>query len=439
VSKTLREDTLLVEQSHDLPLVHFQIVILSGSLEDPAGKEGLSRLSARMLRRGTNKRETREIEETIDGLGAELGIDSSANFLRISGSCIKRSLDATLALVGEILREPSFPEQELAQLKRETVASLLELTDSDQLLCSMHFRRGLFAGHPYGRPSIGTRATLPRIGLADVVERYRTTASRPRAIGFSGDITRAEAERLVNKHLARTAEISTFPIQPPEPAQVKGRRLRIVDKPERTQTQILIGRLASHPRDEDHTALLVGNAVFGGAFTARLMRAVRSERGWSYGASSRVGMDKVREAWSMHTFPAATDAAPCIALQLQLMNDWIDRGIDDEELAFAQSYLMKSHAFSVDTADKRLDQALDVLLYDLPSDYYSGFTSHVAAITRDQVNAALKRRLSARELMFSVVCTAAELSDALVAATGAESSEIIAYDADAQEPASAAE
>lgn len=440
MSKTLRHDALLVEESHDLPLVHFQIVIASGSIEDPAGKEGLSRLSARMLRRGTKSRDTRTIEETIDGLGAELGIDAGANFVRISGSCIKRSLDATMALVGSLLNEPSFLEQELAQLKRETLASLLELTDSDQSLCSIHFRRGLFAGHPYGRPSLGTRTTLSRIELPDVIARYHDgMATRPRAIGFSGDITRAEAERITATHLARAVPISSRPLQPSEPAQLSGRKLRIVDKPERTQTQILIGRLASHPSDRDHTALLVGNAVFGGAFTARLMRAVRSERGWSYGASSRVGLDKVREAWSMHTFPAASDAAACIELQLSLMDDWVANGITAEELSFAQSYLMKSHAFSIDTADKRLEQALDVLLYDLPSDYFSAFTQHVGDTSREAVNAALQERLSSRELMFSVVCTADELGDALVAATGAESSEIIAYDADAAEAAAAAE
>ncbi|HEX5658034.1 MAG TPA: pitrilysin family protein [Polyangiales bacterium] len=435
MSKTLRHDVLLVEESHDLPLVHFQIVIASGSIEDAAGKEGLSRLSARMLRRGSKQRDTRKIEDTIDGLGAELGIEAGANYVRISGSCIKRSLDKTLALVGELLNEPSFPESELAQLKRETLAALLELTDSDQALCSIHFRRGLFKGHLYGRPSLGTPGTLARIELDDVIARYREgLITRPRAIGFSGDITYAEASKLVDTHLARSAPISSYPTEPSEPTQVRGRQLRIVDKPERTQTQILIGRLASHPRDEDHTALLVGNAVFGGAFTARLMRAVRSERGWSYGASSRVGMDKVREAWSMHTFPAATDAAPCIELQLALMDEWVGKGIDDKELEFAQSYLMKSHAFSIDTADKRLEQALDVLLYDLPDDYFSAFTQHVGATTRSQVNAALQNRLSSKELVFSVVCTADELADSLVKATGAQSSEIIAYDADASEP-----
>jgi zinc protease len=430
----MNRDQLLVEESHDLPLVHFTVVLQTGSSEDPTGQEGLTRLTARSLRRGTHKRDTRAIEETIDALGAELGIDTSPGFVRLSGSCIKRSLEPTLALVGELLNEPSFPEAELSQLKRETQAALLELTDSDQALASIHLRRALFRDHPYGRPSLGTRTTLARIGIEQVLARYREgLAIKPRMVGFSGAIAEKDAERLVKKYLARGSQNVAASVPPPEPKMPKGRHLRIIDKQERTQTQIQIGRLASHPHDEDHVALLVGNAVFGGAFTARLMRAVRSERGWSYGASSRLGLDRIREAWSMHTFPSASDAAACVELQLQLMSDWVDRGIDDSELDFAKSYLIKSHAFSIDTADKRLDQAMDVILLDLPKDYYSGFTGHVEAVTRDQVNAALLRRLDVNDLVFSVVATETELGDSLRAAARANSCEVIPYDIDAAE------
>lgn len=434
-SPYLTNDQILVEESHDLPLVHFQIVIPSGSTEDPEGREGLTRLTARLMRRGTRGRDTRAIEETIDGLGAELAIETSPGFVRIAGSTIKRSVEPILALIGELLADPSLPEGELAQLKRETEAALLELTDSDQSLASMHFRRALFRGHPYGRPGLGTRATLGRIDIDQVVARYREgLAQRCRLVGFSGAITRADAEALAHKHLLPKRTIRAPMGAPPEATMRPGRHLRIVDKPERTQTQIQIGRLASHAHDADHTALLVGNAVFGGAFTARLMRAVRSERGWSYGASSRVGLDRIREAWNMWTFPAATDAPACIALQLQLMEEWVARGIDAEELAFAKSYLVKSHAFAIDTADKRLEQAVEVLLYELPSDYFSHFIERVQQVELAEVNAALARRLPPSDLVLSVVATESELGAQLRETVQPTSTEVVAYDADAAPP-----
>ncbi len=422
----------LVEESHALPLVHFQVVIPDGSLLDPIGREGLTRLSARLLRRGTRHRDAQAIDEAIDALGAELSIDTTPSFVRIAGSVIKRSLAPTLALVGELLREPSFPEAELAQLKRESLAALLELTDNDAGLCATHFRRALFRGHPYARSSLGTRSSIEAVEHAQVVARFSEgLAKKARIVALSGDVTYAQAEALAKEHLDSPQATSTTRVVPPAPSMRKGRHLTIIDKPERTQTQIQIGSLGTHPHDADHTALLVGNAVFGGTFTARLMRAVRSERGWSYGASSRLAIDRVREAFSIWTFPAAQDAGPCIELELSLLQDWIEGGIREEELAFAKSYLIKSHAFSVDTADKRADQAVDVCLYDLPSDYFSAYTARIADVTSAQVNQALQRRLSAKDLVLAVLATEADIGDKLRALPNLASVESVRFDVDA--------
>jgi zinc protease len=423
---------VFVEESHALPLVHFQVVIPDGSLLDPVGKEGLTRLSARLLRRGTKTRDSRTIEEAIDALGAELSIDTTPSFVRVAGSVIRRNLEPILALVSELLNEPNFPEQEMEQLKRESLAALLELTDNDQGLCATQLRRALFRGHPYGRTSLGTRASLSALTHAEVIARYTNELRRlPRTAAFSGDITRAEAERLANTYLKTENPIEKPRARPPEANQVRGRHLVIVDKPERTQTQIQIGSLGTHPHDSDHTALLVGNAIFGGTFTARLMRAVRSERGWSYGASSRLAIDRVREAFTVWTFPAAQDAVPCIELELSLLASWIEHGIQEDELAFVKSYLVKSHAFSVDTADKRVEQAVDVWLYDLPSDYFSGYTKRIEAVSAADVNAALQRRLSAKDLVITVLATESALGDALRGLPDLASVQVVPFDIDA--------
>jgi zinc protease len=423
---------VFVEESHALPLVHFQVIIPEGALLDPAGKEGLTRLAARLLRRGTKTRDSRAIEEAIDALGAELAIDTTSAFVRLAGSVIRRNLEPLLGLVSELLNEPSFPEAEFAQLKRESLAALLELTDNDQGLCATQLRRALFRGHPYGRTTLGTRASLSALSHHEVVARYtEELAKLPRTAAFSGDITRAEAELLSKAHLETRAPVDKPRQRPPEASAILGRHLVIVDKPERTQTQIQIGSLGTHPHDADHTALLVGNAIFGGTFTARLMRAVRSERGWSYGASSRLAIDRIREAFTVWTFPAAQDAAPCIALELALLESWIGEGIREDELAFVKSYLVKSHAFSVDTADKRVEQAVDVWLYDLPSDYFSAYTKRIDAVSLADVNSALQRRLSAKDLVITVLATESAIGDALRSLPDLVSTQVVPFDIDA--------
>lgn len=420
-----------VEERHDLPLVHFQVVLPTGSLLDPEGKEGLTRLAARLMRRGTERQTTQAIEERIDSLGADFSIETSVNHVRLAGSVISRSLEPMLALVGEIMQMPALSEHELNLLKRETLAALVELTDNDASLSSIHFRRALFAGHAFARPGVGTAKSIAAVTLDDVRQTYRERlrVMRP-VVGFAGDVTTARAEELVRTYLLHPQRTVEARIVPAIPSAREGRHLRLVDKPERTQTQIQIGRLGTHPHDDDHIALVVANAVFGGAFTARLMRAVRSERGWSYGASSRLAIGQVRDAWSMWTFPAASDAAACIALQLELMERWVGEGISDDELAFAKSYLVKSYAFATDTADKRLEQKMEIELYDLPKDYFSSYTARVDTVTRAQANEAIARRLQPNSLVFSVVATESDIGPALRNLPALTTYESIAFDAD---------
>jgi zinc protease len=383
------------------------------------------------MRRGTERQTTQALEERIDALGADFSIETSVNHVRLAGSVISRSLEPMLALVGEIMQLPALSEHELNLLKRETLAALVELTDNDGSLSSIHFRRALFAGHAFARPGVGTARSIATITLDDVRRTYqdRLRVTRP-IVGFAGDVTQARAEELVRLYLHHPQRTVDARIVPDVPSVREGRHLRLVDKPERTQTQIQIGRLGTHPHDEDHIPLVVANAVFGGAFTARLMRAIRSERGWSYGASSRLAIGQVRDAWSMWTFPAAADAAACIALQLELMERWVAEGISDEELAFAKSYLVKSYAFATDTADKRLEQKMEIALYDLPPDYFSSYTARVDAVTRTQASESVAQRLSPSSLVFSVVATEEDIGPALRNLPGLTSFESIAFDQD---------
>jgi zinc protease len=141
------------------------------------------------------------------------------------------------------------------------------------------------------------------------------------------------------------------------------------------------------------------------------MREIRSKRGWSYGASSRVAIDRRRQAWVLWTFPAAEDVAPCLGLALDLTQTWVDKGVTPREVAFIQRYLVRSHAFEVDTAAKRLHQALDVELLGLPPDYYSGWIDHVRAVSPEAASTAVRRRIATDTFLAVVVGTAAQVAD----------------------------
>ncbi len=400
----------LVEASHALPLVSLLIAQRSGAAVDPAGLEGLTRLAARLMRRTGGGLDPQVLDTRIDSLGASLAAEVSHSTVTFHATVIGRSLEPFCDVIEDVLARPGLAEDELQRLQRETQSELVEALDNDRALVRRWFQRRLFANHPFGRPVSGTLSSVGLARRADVLSLFtKTVRADALVFAFAGDIDAGRAEAIAARLAAATPTGSAPPDSVPEPAMLPGRRLVLVDKPERTQTQILIGGLGTHPCDDDHMALHVANTIFGGTFTARMTREIRSERGWSYGAYSSLPIDRHRRSFSMWTFPKAVDAAACIRLELDMLHQWRDRGITPNELDWAKSYLVRSHAFSVDTAAKRVGLALDELIYDLPSNYYRDYTGSIQAVTLDQANQAARRRIPEDDLLITVVGTESEI------------------------------
>ncbi|MBX3230097.1 MAG: insulinase family protein [Labilithrix sp.] len=421
-----------VESSAAVPLVSIVVSVRSGAIADPAGKDGVCRFAARMLRRGAGGRSAQEIEASIDRLGAELSLDVGPSTVSFHGQVIRRNVDKFVDLLTSLLGQPTFDPAEVARLKRETSAEIVEARDSDRALANLAFRRALFPGHPYARSAAGRLPTIDAIGRDDVVAAYdRHFVRRDLVLGFAGAISVDEAKVIAARITSAVKEGPPLPMKPPEPTAPTGRRLVFVDKPERTQTQTLIGSLGTWPHDEDHVPLVTATAVLGGTFTSRMMREIRSKRGWSYGTSARLSIERRRHAFTMAAAPAAADCAPCTELMLELLEDFVAKGISKRELGFIKNYLVRSYAFEIDTAPKRLGQAIETELLELPADYHTRYVDHVKDVTLERANAAAKMRLDPQNLVVIVVGTAADTLEAVKAKIpGLTATDVVPFDAD---------
>jgi zinc protease len=421
---------VLLETSRALPLVSISIGLKTGAVLDAPGKEGTTRLLSRLMRRTAGGLEAQVIDTRIDSLGASLGADVAHSTMVFQATVISRSLNAFVDLLVDVLARPGLAGDELERLQRETLAELKDSLDDDRGLARRFFRRRFFGSHPYGRSVSGTPTSVPGISRADVQALFQRSFVRENLVfAFSGDLDAGGASQIAQR-ISDALPSGAAPLDTtPEPVAVPGRRLVIVDKPERTQTQILIGCLGSNARDEDHVPLLVANTIFGGTFTARMTQEVRSKRGWSYGAYSNVPIDRQRQSFSMWTFPKADDAGPCLRLELDMLRELRDEGVTKQELSWAKRYLVRSHCFAIDTAAKRVGLALDQALYDLPEDYYSRYLERVQAVTLEQANASVQNRLSVDDILVTVVGTNSVIGDAVRdAVVGLASAEVVPFD-----------
>ena len=421
--------SVLVESSDVLPLVDVEIAFAAGSLQDPAGREGLALLTGHLMRRGPRGLSQQRFEDRLASLGARVSVQVSMRSTRIRATVLRRNLEPLLELLADLVWRPALRASDFAKLKRQARAALIARLDDDQSLAARCFREALFGEHPYARAQSGTADSLARIGLQQVEGFYgRNITKGAFLVGVSGDVTDTEARVLVSSYFPSSKRHKQKDSIVPATRTRPGRHVIIVDKPERAQTQLFIGTLGSRTRDRNLFPLLVSNTAFGGTFSGPLMQEVRAVRGWSYSAYSRLLHAKQREAWYMSTAPASEYSADCAALQLDLLERWVDRGIKKAQLSFAQRYLINSHCFDRDTPSKRLESRLDVELLGIPRSYVEKYDELVARVSLQEANESTRTRISTRDLSIVVVATANEVAGAFERLPGVKSLEVVPFD-----------
>ena len=426
---TDRGSVVMTERSNALPIVGISATLRTGTLLDPSGKEGLVRMLGRALRMGTEKVRGERLEERLDELGAQLSISASQSYVNIGGVVVAHNLEPFVELLAGVMLRPALRDNDLRQVRRELRAELAASCDDDRSLCFRYLRSHAFPDQLQGRSRSGSLASLGRITRADLAQHHKKHITGPNIVfGVWGDFAPKQLTALLDKHFGRLPTKAAPTLMLPEPKVPRGRRILIVDKPERSQTQIAVATLGSHPAERSHIPLIVGNTAFGGLFSSRLNEEVRVKRGLSYGASSSLTVGRTRELWAMHTFPSAKDAVACLQLQLDLFDRWLDGGITADELQRSKSYLEKSHAFEVDTPSKRLDQVLDIELLGFPKKYHSHFVQAVKRVSRSDVQLALKQGIARDSQVIVIVATAKELKPQLAKIPSVVQIETVPFD-----------
>ncbi|MDX2087612.1 MAG: pitrilysin family protein [Kofleriaceae bacterium] len=411
----MNKPTVIVESSPDTPLVWFDIAVRGGASADPRGVEGLHRHASLLARRGAGRRDRAELDETLDSLGAAIEIGVSRDAVSISGLALSRHLDAVIDLTADILAEPRFSEDEHARLLRETPQVLDEIRDDDSALATRWFDWVCSPGHAYGRTSLGTEASLARIERAAAIELWkREVVADNLVIGLAGDIDEQAAARVVTR-LTERLPASPRPSQIIEvaPPPVRGRRVILVDKPDRTQAQLRIGHLSARYGEADTAALALAEAVFGGMFSSRLMQEIRVKRGWSYGAGCALRRSRLPHWFEIWMAAGIDVAGQAVALTLDLFADYAARGPTDDEVDFARSYLIGAMPFHVATARQRMQLAVRDAVFDLPPAYTARLPEALGALTADDVRAACRRHLRPDDAVTVAVTTADDAQQAL--------------------------
>jgi zinc protease len=420
---------LLFQPAAGIPLCWFTAAVKVGGVLDPPGLEGFTRHAAELARRGAGGMDRARLDDAIDRLGASLDVEVDRDWIALTGTCLERNLDRTVALAAAVLSDPMMSEREHEVLRRESQHEIDEIRDDDGTLVERYFQMQCAPGHAYGRTLIGTVDSLERIERDAALRHHRSLwAADNLVVGVAGPITPARAGEVAGVLEAAIAgRPAVAPPPLPAPETPAGRRIYLIDKPQRTQCQLWIGHGAPAYGTSDFLALMPVETAFGGMFSSRLMQEIRVKRGWSYGAGCRMFRSRAPHWLRISLAPTREVAVDALALTLQLYEQLAADGISEEEHAFAVRHLTGGLLFSQATPRQRMRQAVRHQLLGLDPGYPRQVSAALEMTTVADARAAASRWLRPRDLCITLIATADEMVPRLEKA-GLPPTEVIPFD-----------
>jgi zinc protease len=392
-----------------LPIVSAQLVIQSGSANDPAALPGLASAVADMLKEGTKKKTGAQFAEAVEFLGAHLDTSAGQETLRISLSALSEHFGAGLALVAEAALAPRFDPKELEKLKKRTLDELKLKKDKPAWLARREFQKVLYGSHPYAQYDT-TEPVVKKLKPADLVSFHSANFAPNNAfLVVVGDVTpeqvKTEATKLFGAWKKKTVADPTYAAPPARTT----REVIVVDRPASVQSQIIIGNLALKRNDPGYIPLMVANQVLGGSAASRLFMDLREKRSLTYGAYSRidetVDMGSFRASAAVRT-PVTGEAVSAFFEHLQRI---VKEAPPTEELEAAHRFLADSFPLQIETADRIAELLADVRVYGLPEGYWDTFRSSIKQVSADGALKAAQANIRPDSEVIVVVGRAAEI------------------------------
>jgi zinc protease len=280
---------VIVQETSATPAVAINATFRAGSLHEPEHLSGLAYLMGRVIDRGTELRSADVIAEELDERGVSLRVGSTRHTMTLSCTCLAEDFQEILAIVVDVARRPTFPEEELAKRRAEAITAVRQDDDNPAVRAVETLSQMLYgAAHPYGRKAKGTSASLERIDR-DAVAGFHGRFIRPSALSLVivGDVDAPEVFEAAAAELHGWRRSDVLPGVVPTPPAGAGRRIASIAMPGKPQSDIAYGFTTISRLDPRYYSYWMMNNILGQfGLGGRLADNIRERQGMAYYAYS---------------------------------------------------------------------------------------------------------------------------------------------------------
>jgi zinc protease len=391
-----------------IPQVRFNLLLDAGYAADQFGVPGTASLAMAMLDEGTRTRDAIAISDELAALGANLLTGSNLDMSAVTLETLKDKLDPALAVFADVILNPSFPRADFERLKRQRLAQIQQ-EKADPVGMALRVFPGLLygPGHAYANPwtGSGTDESTSRISRDDLIKFHRTWFKPNNAtLIVVGATTLAEIRPKLERAFAGWTR-GDVPVKNIATVEQQPRStVYLLDRPDATQSLILVGNVAPPKANPDEPAIEAMNLVLGGSFTARVNMNLREDKHWSYGSFTFLRDAKGQRPFVTYA-PVQTDKTKeaLIELQKELRGILADRPPTPAEIARAKSELTLTLPGTWETMEAISGTLAEIVTFGLDDRYYDSYGGKVRSQTAATVSAAAKAVIHPDHLVWVVV------------------------------------
>lgn len=405
--------TLLAARHTEQPVIFFSLLVRAGALNEPEEMKGLASVMADMLQEGTENYDSSALARALDELGGSLGASAGRETTVLSGQTLSRNADRALELLAEMALRPTFPNNSLRRIKQQNKTMLVASYVDQDFIGSRHLSALLYGQSAFGR--FPTEETISKIARGNVTSFYhRHFQPKGAILCVLGDFDPPEMLAKLKETFGgwEKGEVSQASGLPDNFSYPKGRRLAI--KRDKTQATILIGGRGVPANSELSESFGLANHILGASgFSSRLMNAVRSEEGKTYGVHSSNISSRGVGTFVAQTFTRNNNVKETINIMLEVIGDAVKDGLTQDELAKAKTARIGQFPLRFENPGSWVGGAVNDLFFGRPLSYTYETRERIAKITLDEVNDALRRTINVEELSIIVVGDPDELTNQL--------------------------
>jgi len=379
--------TILVVENHKLPKVSASYSIDAGPITEGA-KAGVVGLMGNMLNEGTTTKTKAQFDEAVDQLGA----DVSAGAYGGSASALTRYFPQSFALMAESIRKPAFPAESFEKLKSQAITGLKSSEKSAKAI-SARVVNALAYGKNHPNGEFETEASLNGITLTDVKAAYKKYITPSRGyLTFVGDIKPEAAKALAEKAFGDWKGTAlTLPVlaKVANPAKTE---VDIINVSNAVQSEITVVNLIDLPMSSpDYFPVLLANQILGGGSESRLFNNLREKHGFTYGAYSSTGSGRFQSKFSANAAVRNEKVDSAVVEFLKEINTIRTTKVSADELQNAKNLFNGSFALGLENPARTAGFASNILINNLPKDFYRTYLQKVNAVTTDDILRVTKK------------------------------------------------